>query len=217
MLEQIDGIIFDLDGTLVDSMWIWPEVDDEYLERYHQTKPEGFHEELEGRSYLEAAYYFKETFPDIPLSEQEIMDEWMDMVYDKYMTEVPLKKGAKEFIDVVRKRGLKLGIATSNELGLVLDTLKALEIEDRFDSVHSACEVASGKPAPDIYLLVAEELGIEPSRCLVFEDVPMGIMAGKSAGMKVCAVEDDFSRPQRVRKLELADYYIEDYLELLND
>ena len=74
-----------------------------------------------------------------------------------------------------------------------------------------------GKPAPDIYLLVAETLGVKPEDCLVFEDVPMGILAGKNAGMKVCAVDDPFSRPQEDKKRELADYYIMDYEDIKNN
>ena len=86
-----------------------------------------------------------------------------------------------------------------------------------FDVVRTACEVAKGKPAPDVYLLVAKELGVEPARCLVFEDVPMGILAGKNAGMKVCAVDDECSRPQEGRKRELADYYIYQYDDIRNE
>ncbi len=82
------------------------------------------------------------------------------------------------------------------------DTLEALKITSLFDSVRTACEVESGKPAPDVYLLVAKDMGVTPERCLVFEDVPMGILAGKNAGMKVCAVEDDFSKPQERKKRE---------------
>ena len=71
-----------------------------------------------------------------------------------------------------------------------------------------------GKPAPDIYLLVAEELDVKPERCLVFEDVPMGILAGKNAGMRTCAVDDEFSRAQDEKKRSMADYYIHNYDEL---
>ena len=91
-----------------------------------------------------------------------------------------------------------------------------MKIDGFFDSVHTACEVKTGKPSPDVYLLVADELKIPPEKCLVFEDVPMGIMAGKNAGMKVCAVEDDFSRPQEMKKRELADYYIMNYNDIKN-
>ena len=145
------------------------------------------------------------------------MEDWTQMAYERYMTQVPLKTGAGEFIQRMRKMGKKIGIATSNGRRLVDDTLEALKITELFDSVRTACEVASGKPAPDVYLLVAKDMGVAPARCLVFEDVPMGILAGKNAGMKVCAVEDDFSKPQEKKKRELADYYIQDYEDIINE
>ena len=83
--------------------------------------------------------------------------------------------------------------------------------------VATACEAAAGKPAPDIYLLVAERLGVAPEKCAVFEDVPAGIQAGKSAGMLVFAVEDDFSAEMRREKEELADYFIDDFYEILRN
>lgn len=214
MLEDVEAIIFDMDGTLVDSMWIWPSIDDDYLAKYNLAKTDSFHEDMEGMSYTEVAQFFLDTFPELDLTLEEVMDEWMDMAYDKYMTQVELKEGVHDFILEMRRQGKKIGIATSNARKLVDDTLRALEVEELFDAVRSACEVAAGKPSPDVYLLVAEEMGVSPANCLVFEDVPMGILAGKNAGMRVCAVEDDFSRPQVDRKKELADYYIQDYYDI---
>lgn len=217
MLENVDAVIFDMDGTLIDSMWIWPDIDQVYLERYDLTQPEDFHQAMEGMSYREVAQYFLDTFPSLPRTREEIMEDWTQMAYERYMTQVPLKTGAGEFIQRMRKMGKKIGIATSNGRRLVDDTLEALKITELFDSVRTACEVASGKPAPDVYLLVAKDMGVAPERCLVFEDVPMGILAGKNAGMKVCAVEDDFSKPQEKKKRELADYYIQDYEDIINE
>ena len=82
--------------------------------------------------------------------------------------------------------------------------------------IATACEVAAGKPAPDVYLYVAERLGERPEDCAVFEDVPAGILAGKRAGMTVFAVEDEFSEEMREEKRALADDYITDYFELLD-
>lgn len=214
MLEGIDAIIFDMDGTLIDSMWVWRAVDEEFYARYDLVEPEGFYEAMEGKSYREVAQLYLDSFPALPLSLEEIQDMWTDMAYQKYTTEVPLKKGIRKFLETQKRRGLKLGIATSNGMELVNATLRALDIQKYFDSVHTACEVAKGKPAPDIYLLVAEELNVKPGRCLVFEDVPMGILAGKNAGMRTCAVDDEFSRIQEEKKKQMADYYIEDYDEL---
>lgn len=216
LLEQIDAIIFDMDGTLIDSMWIWPDVDDVYLETYHLEEPENFHEGMEGMSFTEVAQYFLDLFPTLPHTKEEIMEEWKEMAHERYVTQVPLKTGVCEFIKKMKAQGKKIGIATSNERSLVEDTLQALGITELFDSVRTACEVAKGKPAPDVYFLVAEDLKVSPERCLVFEDVPMGILAGKNAGMTVCAVEDEFSNPQLAKKKELADFYIKTYDDIKN-
>lgn len=217
MLDNIDGIIFDMDGTLLDSMWIWPDVDDVYLKKYGLLKPEHFHEKMEGMSYSEVAQYFLDTFPMLDRTIQEVMDEWMVMARDRYLTQVSMKIGADSFIREMKGQGKKIGIATSNARKLADDTLQALKIQELFDVVRTSCEAGAGKPAPDVYLMVAKEMEVHPSRCLVFEDVPMGILAGKNAGMRVCAVEDEFSRPQIQKKRELADYYIQDYLDIQNE
>lgn len=217
MLKDIDAIIFDMDGTLIDSMWIWPSIDDAYLAKYNLIKTENFHEAMEGMSYTEVARFFLDTYPELERTQEEVMEEWMDMAHDKYMNQVYLKDGAYEFITEMRRQGKKIGIATSNARSLADDTLEALKIMELFDVVRSACEVAAGKPSPDVYLLVAEEMEVDPKRCLVFEDVPMGILAGKNAGMSVCAVEDDFSKPQEEKKRSLADYYIQNYNDIKNE
>lgn len=214
MLNNIEGIIFDMDGTLVDSMWIWPAVDVDFFKKYDLVPPENFHEGMEGMSYSETAQYFLDAFPKLTQTRQEVMDEWTQMASERYLTQAPLKKGVREFIEEMRRQGKKIGIATSNGRELVDGTLNALNIDGLFDCVVTACEVGVGKPAPDVYLKAASEIGIDPFHCLVFEDVPMGILAGKNAGMKVCAVEDDFSMAQRERKRELADYYIQDYNDI---
>lgn len=216
MLENIDAVIFDMDGTLLDSMWIWPDIDDVFLEKYNLLKPEGFHEGMEGKSYSETAQYFLDLFPTLTHTKEEIMNEWNEMAHDRYVSQVRLKPGAKEFIFAIRKSGKKIGIATSNSRFLVDDTLKALGIEVLFDSIRTSCEAGAGKPAPDVYLLVADDLEVNTDRCLVFEDVPMGILAGRNAGMKICAVDDAFSRSQDNRKRELADYYINDFNDIIN-
>lgn len=216
MLERIDAVIFDMDGTLIDSMWIWPSIDEAYFEKYDLTEPPNFYEGMEGMSYSEVAKYFKDCFPTLPLTPEEIMDEWTNLAHERYTTQVSLKEGAIEFLDFLHEQGIRTGIATSNGRKLVDDTLKALGIEEQFASVRCACEAGAGKPAPDVYLMVADDLQVSCERCLVFEDVPMGILAGKNAGMYVCAVEDDFSKDQVEKKRRLADYYIQDYNDIKN-
>ena len=90
IFDGIEAVIFDLDGTLVDSMWIWPAVDVEYFEKYKLEVPEGFYEEMEGRSYSELAQLFYDTFPTLHCSVEKIKQDWYDMSYEKYIHEVSL-------------------------------------------------------------------------------------------------------------------------------
>lgn len=215
LLDGIRAVIFDLDGTLVDSMWLWRAIDIEYLGRFGITLPENLQACIEGMSFTETAVYFKENFPAITDSLEQMKAEWNRMAWDKYAHEVTLKPGVLEFLKVMRSRGLKTGIATSNSVELVDTALTHLHVREYFDEVHTACEVKAGKPAPDIYLLVAKKLGVEPEHCLVFEDICKGIQAGKAAGMRVCAVRDAYSADAEKEKIRLSDGFIESYLELL--
>ena len=216
MLNNIDAIIFDIDGKLIDSMWVWTDIDDKFLEKYNLVEPECFHEGMEGKSYSETAQYFLDLFPTLPHTREEIEAEWHQMAFEIYTTKIQLKKGAYAFIKNMHDAGVKLGIATSNARDLAEGVLINNKVFDYFDSIWTSDEAKAGKPAPDVYLRVAESLGVIPERCLVFEDVPKGIMAGKNAGMKVCAVEDAFSKPQEILKRKLADYYIQDFDDIKN-
>lgn len=210
MLKDIDAVIFDMDGSLVDSMWIWHEIDIAYLGRFGIELPPDLQPKIEGMSFHETAVYFKEHFP-IPDPLEEIKRTWNEMAWDKYMHEVPLKPGIPEFLEGCRVRGIRLGIATSNSRELVENIAAVHHLKDYFTCIVTGCDVAHGKPSPDIYLAAAGGLNVACGRCLVFEDILPGIRAGKNAGMRVCAVEDEYSVPSREAKKELADYYIEDY------
>lgn len=210
MLNKIQAVIFDLDGSLVDSMWIWHEIDVEYLGRFGIECPPDLQPYVEGMSFSETAVYFKERF-GLPDTLEQIKKDWNQMAWKKYSHEVPLKEGAKDFLTECKRRGILLGIATSNSRELVDNISEVHGLNEYFNCIMTACEVQKGKPAPDIYLAVAKELRILPENCLVFEDIIPGILAGKHAGMRVCAVEDAYSAYQRSEKIELADYYIENY------
>ncbi len=216
MLKETDAVIFDLDGTLVDSMWIWYDIDVAYLGRYGLTVPADLQQKIEGLGFSETARYFKERFL-LPDSIEQIKAAWNEMAWEKYMRQVPLKPGVAGFLKRCKDRGIQMGIATSNSRQLVEQILAVHRLEDYFSSVITACDVGRGKPAPDIYLAVARQLQVENRRCLVFEDVVAGILSGKAAGMRVCAVEDAASLMQTPEKKRLADYYIRDFIELAQE
>lgn len=214
LLSGKRAFLFDLDGTLVDSMWMWGAIDIEYLGKFGISCPKDLQKAIEGMSFTETAIYFKERF-SLPDSLEQIKADWIAMSIEKYRTEVPLKPGVRRFLEEAEGKGIQMAICTSNGREMVNAVLGALKIRDFFTCVITGCEVAAGKPSPDIYLEAARRLSVKPEECAVFEDVPAGILAGKRAGMTVFAVEDDFSKGMEQEKRRLADGYIDGYLALL--
>lgn len=213
---MIEAVIFDLDGSMVDSMWIWRSIDIEYLNQFGIPMPDNLQSCIEGMSFSETAAYFKERF-QLPVDLETIQADWNRMAGDKYIHDVSVKEGVRELLSYCMEHGIKVGIATSNSRQLVENVVRAHQMESCFDCIMTSCEVSKGKPAPDIYLAVAKELDVEPGNCLVFEDIVQGILAGKAAGMQVCAVYDKYSEHQDGEKKRLADYYTYHFRELIEE
>jgi HAD superfamily hydrolase (TIGR01509 family) len=213
MLTNIKAAIFDMDGTLVDSMWVWRKIDIDYLENRNISFPADLKSCIEHLSFLEVAKYFKERF-NIPESIDEIMNEWTSMAYHEYATEVKLKPGAGAYLALLKSLGIKIALATSNSKELLEVTLKNNNIFEYFDVICRTDEVTRGKDFPDVYLLTAKRLGVSPEQCIVFEDILPAVIGAKAAGMKVVGVHDLYSEEDACSIKEHADYYILRYEEL---
>lgn len=210
MLTNVKAVLFDLDGTLIDSMWMWKDIDIEYLQAHGVECPSDLQACIEGMSFPEIAAYFKERF-GVPGTLEEIQREWVEMAKYKYAHKVPLKSGAACFLDYLKRQGIRTGIATSNSRELLEAVLLSLGLQERIDYAITCAEAGIGKPAPDVYLKAAAQLGAKPEECLIFEDTPTGIQAGLNAGIRVCAVEDAYSADRKSLILKLAHYYITDF------
>ncbi len=210
MFSKIKGVIFDLDGTLVDSMWIWKVIDVEFLNKRNIQVPDDLQKTIEGMSFTETAEYFKNRFA-LEEEIEEIKIEWSNMARDYYKNKIALKEGVEDFICFLKKNGIKIGIGTSNSKELATAVLEKHDILKHFDTIRTSCEVNKGKPHPDIFLRVAKDLNISPKECLVFEDTYAGVLAGKRAGMKVFAIADEVSFEYKEEIANLADEYIENF------
>jgi HAD superfamily hydrolase (TIGR01509 family) len=211
--DQVEAVIFDLDGTLVDSMWIWKQIDIDYLGKWGIELPDDLQKTIEGMSFTETAEYFKERF-NIEDSIEDIKAEWRRMAEDFYLNKIPLKDGVLQLLQALRSKGIKMGIGTSNAKELAEGVLHKHNILGFFDTIRTSCEVLKGKPEPDIFLKVAEDLGVEPKKCLVFEDTFAGVLAAKRAGMKVFAVADKCSVQYKNDICQIADRYIDGFKEI---
>ena len=211
-IDDFEAVIFDLDGTLIDSMGMWKEIDEEYLGGLGIEVPERIQRDLEGLSYHETAVYFKKRF-NLKDDLDTIKSDWHRMSHDKYVYELQFKEGAAEFLADLNDRGIKCGIASSNSRQLIEETLLRRGLMKYIQAISTCDDVGKNKPEPDVYLHAAKLLGASPEKCLVFEDVPMGITAGKNAGMRTAAIYDEYSKEVENEKKELADHYLISFKE----
>ncbi|MCY6485692.1 HAD family phosphatase [Clostridium aestuarii] len=216
MLTNIKGAIFDMDGTLVDSMWIWSEIDIDFLKKRNIDCPKNLKSQIEHLSFEEVALYFKKTF-NLNESIEDIMDEWNTMAFQEYKNNVHLKNGVKLYLDILKSMNIKIGLATSNTSLLLETALRANGIYEYFDVIATTDEVSRGKHFPDIYLLTAKRLGVAPNNCIVFEDILPAVKGAKAAGMKVVGIHDEYSEYQKNDILKIADKYIHTYSELIEE
>lgn len=211
--EDIKACIFDMDGTLIDSMGVWHDIDIAFADRFGFELHEGYKEEIQGLTFYDTAVYYKKTY-GLDLSIDEILKIWDDMAYDFYTKNIVFKDGAIKLLTDLRKRGIKIGIVTSNSSRLTYGFLNANDAVSLFDVICTSDDIPVSKPSPDGYLYAAKKLYVEPKLCMVFEDVPNGVLAGINAGMRTCAVYDRYTDELDDKKRSLADYYIASYDEV---
>lgn len=205
--------IFDLDGTLLDSMGVWDQVDIDFLSRRGITVPDDYMTTVAAMQFRQIAEYTISRFSldDTP---EQLMDEWDNMARIAYATVVEAKPHAVEYLASLKKSGAQLAVATSLPPSLREPAMRHVGILDFFDVTVSVDDVGDvGKDKPDIYLLAAKRLGVKPSDCTVFEDLLTAIRSARAAGMKVWAMHDDSSNRDWPQICELADGVLFDFAE----
>lgn len=208
------GVIFDLDGTILDSLQVWKKVDTLFFESKNLNMPFDYIYNIKSMTLLEAAQYTKEIC-GIDDSPQSIIEQWKNIAYEEYKTNVPLKDGVYEYILFLKENNIKIGIATACEKNLYEVCLKANNIYDFFDTIVDSTYVDRGKNYPDIYELCAKNLNLDSKDIIVFEDIVDAIKGAKKAGMRVYAVYDKNSLENIEELIKESDEYITDFRELI--
>lgn len=217
-LEEIDNTgkaaIFDLDGTLLDSMGAWDEIDQDFLGERGIEVPDDFMTAVAVMPFRQIAEYTIDRFhlKDTP---DELIADWTERARTFYAERVEAKDGAVEYLKNLKATGAKLGVATSLPAELRDLAMKHAGIYDYFDTFVSVEDVDdTGKDNPDVYLLAAERLGVEPKYCTVYEDSLLGVQSAQQAGMWAIGVHDDSSDEQWDEIVVTADEVVLDYGKL---
>ena len=208
---MIKGAIFDLDGTLLDSMFIWDTIGEEYLRSLGKEPHEDLKETFMTLTLEEAAEYYREHY-GVTLSVKEIVDGVNAMVEQTYRTKVTLKPGIAEYLAWLKENGVRMCVATVTDRYLVEETLERLGVRHYFSEIFTCAEVGFGKDKPIIYQKALEHLETEKRDTYVFEDMLFALNTGKTDGFPTVGVYDRHEAHQDDLK-ELADYYIFDFTD----
>ena len=208
---MIKGAIFDLDGTLLDSMFIWDTIGEEYLRSLGKEPHEDLKETFMTLTLEEAAEYYREHY-GVTLSVGEIVDGVNSMVEQTYRTKVTLKPGISEYLAWLKENGVRMCVATVTDRYLVEETLERLGVRHYFSEIFTCAEVGFGKDKPIIYQKALEYLGTAKDETYVFEDMLFALNTAKTDGFPTVGVYDRHE-VHRDELKELSDYYILDFTD----
>jgi HAD superfamily hydrolase (TIGR01509 family) len=209
--EPIEAVVFDMDGVIVDSEQVWDDVREQLARERGGRWHERAQADMMGMSSPEWSRYMHDVI-GLPESPQQINDEVVRRMLERYAERTPLIDGAAAAVDRLA-REFRLGVASSSNRPLIASVLEHAGIADRFDAVVSSEEVAGGKPAPDVYLEAMRRLGVAPDRAAAIEDSSNGIRAAHAAGMRVLALPNAHYPPAD-DALALADVIVSSPAEL---
>lgn len=212
--KEYTMLIFDMDGTLIDSNGVWREVDIAFLKKrgYPYTK-----EYCDGVAHtiFPKAAVFTKAYCHLEESTEEIMAEWMEMAGNAYATRVGIKDGVRAYLEQCRRKGERMIVLTSAVPEHCRTALGHLELMDFFETIFFAHDLHLDKKDPDIYLLAAAQCGVSPADCTLFDDSLAACRGAKAAGMRTVGVYDSYFGVSEADMRAVCDGYIHSFSELL--
>ena len=212
--RRVDAVIFDMDGTLIDSTGLWHEIDVKFFEKRGMELPSDYAQNIVHLGLKEAAKFTKNTY-HLEDTEQDIMDEWHKMSIDMYANDVQLKNSALAILEFFKARGVPMAIATANDEEIYWPGLKRLGLDKYFDYIADVNSVKEGKQSARIYEYLADKMKVGKERVLVFEDMPTCVKTAFKAGFLTVAVYDKASEKYDKEKRLNSNLYIKDFNEVL--
>lgn len=215
-LSKMKAAVLDMDGTLIDSMGIWHEIDREFFAEHGLIPPEGISSQVNKMTMQEWAEYFIREF-QIRMTEEQIIQRIGEMCYQYYAEKIPIKPYVEEFLDFLDDHGIRYGIATATYRKSAEAALKRLGILDRMQFILTAEEVPSSKKTPEMFLKSAELLKSVPEETIVVEDSLHCLETAVKSGFRTIAVHDNAVPSHEQERIQaIADIYGLNMKEILN-
>jgi len=211
---NIKGVIFDMDGTLTDSMWMWGEVAVRYITNHGATPRSDFIKALLSLNTVEEAQYYIDEY-GIDQTLEEVIAGRNAMMLEFFSKDVKLKTGVIPVLNALQESGIKMCLATATERELVEPALKLHEIQGYFSRIYCCTEENTSKTSPDIFIRAADDMGTEISETLVVEDAIYAMETAKKAGFIVAGVYDKAADDHQDEIKAVCDYYFVTLDEML--
>ena len=206
--------IFDLDGTLLDSMWVWETLAYDYLKSRGIDAPDDIRAKLREYSLREASDVLKEMY-DLPESGEEINNQMEKVLEKYYFGEIQLKEGARDLLQSFREEGIRMCAATATADHLARAAMESLEIDGYFEFLQTCKSTGIEKYKPEFYQLILERVGEEPEDVWVFEDALHSMEAAKKLGINVAAIRDRSAEIDWKEIGEISDIVFDSFPEYL--
>lgn len=213
-IENIKLFLFDLDGTILDSLKIWNDIDLLFFKNHNLIMGEDYHIAIAPLTLEETATYTKNTYK-LDINEEQIMKEWSDLAIKEYAENVNLKKGVKEFLDYLKNKNVHLAIATSCNEEMFKPCLERYGIVSFFEHFYTSQNLKINKSNANFFKEILNEYKIEPDQILFFEDSLASMKCAKSLGFNVVAVMDKKWEKQKEEIIASSDDQIEDFSQFI--
>lgn len=204
VLKGKKGIIFDMDGTLIDSMKMWSTLDVEFMEGLGIKLDDNFHRAVSTMTLVMAAEYIHDKYK-VEYTVDEIVNQFMSLAEEHYKYRLTLKSGVMELVETLHSKGVKMVVATANEYELSMAALERNNIYTYMDGLITCTMAGASKESPAVYLKACEMVGLKYEECAVFEDSLFAIKTAKRAGFDVVGVYDEAEKCNWKEICEITD------------
>lgn len=215
LFKNINAVIFDLDGTLVDSLDVWHKIDLEFFKMHGREVPKDYADKIGHMNFMEMANFTHNEY-GFEESPDEIAKIWTDMSFDEYKNNIKTKPFVKEFIQKLKDSNYQIGLVTTTKYSFYEACLKNNGIWDYFDSTLDVNQINSSKKEPLCYKMMSNELHSKIENTIVFEDILTALTTANKAGFRTISVYNEPSSKDEEEIKNISDYHLLSYKELLD-